>query len=198
MILGWAPADQREILSLDEYIKEFNPAQISAKSVVFDMQKLNWLNGMYIRKLSAEQLTTQIQKYLPEDFPQEKLAEILPLVSERLVTLKDIESLTDFFYRPISHDRELLLKKADPKLVDEQLTQTRAAIADATEWTLAALEQAIRSLQESSDWKKSQYFMLVRVAVTGRTATPPLFETIHVIGKEEVLARLTAALASIQ
>ncbi len=198
MILGWAPADQREILSLEEYIKEFNPAHISAKSVVFDMQKLNWLNGVYIRKLTQEQLTEKIEKYLPADFPRAQLAEILPLISERLVTLKDIESLTDFFYRPISHDKELLLKKADAALVEQQLSQTTEAITAITDWTIPALEQAIRTLQESTDWKKSQYFMMIRVAVTGRTATPPLFETIHCIGQAEVVQRLQAAQETIR
>ncbi len=193
MILGWAPGEQREIITLDEYIKEFDPSQISAKSVVFDLQKLAWINGMYIRQLSLEELTKRIQPFLPADFPTDKLSEILPLVSERLVTLKDIEELTEFFYRPISHDAALLLKKADAELVKDQLTQTSVKISDITDWSLPALETVIRSLQETTEWKKSQYFMMLRIAVTGRTATPPLFETMIALGKETVLERLQAA-----
>lgn len=190
MILGWTPKDQREILSLAEYIQEFDPAAISAKSVVFDLQKLNWINGVYIRKLSPEELEKRISPFLPVDFPREKLSALVPLVSERLVTLKDIESLTEFFYRPITVVKEELYKKATPELVSEQLTATVAEMEKITDWTSENLETAIRALQESKDWKKSQYFMMVRVAVTGRAATPPLFETIALIGKAEVIKRL--------
>lgn len=197
MILGWAPADQREILSLDEYIKEFNPATISAKSVVFDLQKLNWLNGIYIRNLSLQELEKRIQPFVPEDFPKDKLSVILPLVSERLVTLKDLESLTDFFYRPITHDASLLLKKADAALVTEQLTKTAEKIAAISEWSLQSIEAAIRTLQEATEWKKSQYFMMIRVAATGKSATPPLFETIFVLGKDTILERLATALKTV-
>ena len=198
MILGWAPAEQREILTLDEYIKEFNPANISAKSVVFDLQKLNWINGMYIRNLSQAELQDKIKRFLPEDFPVEKLSMILPLISERLVTLKDIESLTEFFYRDIQHDKELLLKKADAETVKLQLHATADKIAAVESWDIPALEAAIRGLQEENDWKKSQYFMLVRVAITGRSATPPLFETIEVLGKEVTLKRLQDAISTIK
>lgn len=192
MILGWAPKDQREILTLDEYIKEFNPAAISAKSVVFDLQKLNWLNGVYIRKLSYEELTKRIKPFLPSDFPTAQLDQILPLVTERLVILQDIEALTEFFYRPIEHDANELVKKADAALVLEQLTTTVARLQEST-WDLSSIETVIRGLQEEHGWKKGQYFMMIRVAATGRAATPPLFETLEVLGKEQVVKRLTAA-----
>ncbi|MBP7774209.1 glutamate--tRNA ligase [Candidatus Woesebacteria bacterium] len=193
MILGWTPEDQREILSLEEYIKEFDPADISAKSVVFDLDKLNWINGQYIRALSPEVLEQKIKPFLPADFPHEKLHELLPLVFERLVKLKDIEELTEFFYRPISHDKELLLKKSDAATVCIELEETMTHM-QALEWNTPVLETEIRALQEKHEWKKSQYFMLLRVAVTGKTATPPLFDTLHCIGKKTVIERLHAAL----
>lgn len=197
MILGWAPKDQREILTLDEYIQEFDPTTISAKSVVFDLQKLSWLNGIYIRKLPTAELEDRIQPFLPADFPKDQLSAILPLVMERLVTLKDIESLTEFFYRPITANTEELLKKGDPALVKQELEATIAEIESISEWNLAHLEEKIRQLQEKNDWKKGQYFMMVRVAVTGRTATPPLFETMTLLGKDQVLERLNMALQAI-
>lgn len=211
MILGWAPKDQREILSLQEYISEFDPSAISAKSVVFDLQKLNWLNGVYIRKLDPTKLETMIrEKYLPEEFPLEKLPQILPLVVERLVTLKDFDSLTDFFYKPITVNKNDLLKKElvvgadgnqverfNTELVQTQLTATMGALENSSPWDLQSIESSLRGLQETNTWKKGQYFMMIRTAVTGRTATPPLFETIELIGKEQVLQRLVQALESI-
>jgi len=193
MILGWAREDQQEIMSLDDYINAFDPKDLSMKSVAFDLNKLNWLNGIYIRKLDPQNLEKRIVSFLPLDFPKDKLTQILPLVRERLVTLSDMDQLSDFFYRPIQIDQELLLKKADSVLVREQLKQTIQAIKKMTDWETESIEHSIRSLQEAANWKKNQYFMMIRIAVTGKKATPPLFETMKVLGKKECLLRLTQA-----
>lgn len=198
MILGWARADQTEILSLADYIKEFDPKDISAKSVVFDMQKLNWLNGMYIRQLSMEELAKRVEKYLPADFPRAKLTTILPLISERLVKLSEVETLTEFFYRPISHDPALLIKKTTQAEASAQLQVVINSLQAMPDWSITELETMLRGLAVEHEWKNSQFFMLIRVAVTGRMATPPLFETMAIIGQTEVINRLTAALKTLQ
>lgn len=197
MILGWASKDEREILTLEEYVAEFDPQDVSLKSVAFDLKKLDWMNGVYIRKLDLLDLSKRILNFLPADFPQEKLDQILPLVRERLVTLSDVEELTSFFYRTISHNSELLLKKSTPDQVSDQLTQTLKQLSSLKEWQSDQIEQIIRSLQERNDWKKGQYFMMIRVAVTGQKATPPLFETMAVLGKDAVLSRLNQSVLSL-
>lgn len=189
MILGWARSDEREIMTLDEYIQEFNPATISAKSVVFDLKKLDWINGQYIRSLSMDELLQRSKPFLPEDFPDTKQAAILELVRERLTNLSQIEDLTSFFYRPVEVNPGQLLKKSSSEEVAQQLQLTAEAVAK-IEWKLDAIESAVRELQAKYDWHKRQYFMMLRLAVTGRTTTPPLFETIHVLGLDETLARL--------
>ncbi len=193
MILGWTRSDQREIMTLQEYIQEFDPRDISPKSVVFDLEKLKWLNGVYIRNLSYEQLKTRIEAFLPSDFPRDQLNAILPLVSERLVKLKDIEDLTEFFYRSITISTEELLKKSTTEEVHSQLLLVNQALGQLGEWNLESLETALRALQEQHEWKKSQFFMMIRVAVTGKTATPPLFETMTVLGRDTTLERLLTA-----
>lgn len=193
MILGWARNDEVEVMSMDEYIKHFDPKDVSPKSVAFDYKKLNWINGIYIRKLSLEELKNKIARFLPNDFPMEKFNEILPLVQERLETLAQIEELTSFFYRDIEHKKEELLAKATPELVKEQLDKTIGVLSNLKDWTLSNIETALRDLQAETDWKKSQYFMLIRIAATGKSATPPLFETLHVIGQTETVKRLRQA-----
>lgn len=193
MILGWAREDQTEILSLADYITEFDPKDISAKSVVFDLQKLNWLNGVYIRQLSQAELKMRLEKYVPADFPRAKMDAILPLISERLVKLSDLESLTEFFYRPVQHEAALLTKKSTPDEVKVQLQTTIDELKALTAWDIPSLETILRGLATDHNWKNSQYFMLIRVAVTGRTATPPLFETMAIIGQTECISRLEAA-----
>ncbi|MFZ5437936.1 MAG: glutamate--tRNA ligase [Patescibacteria group bacterium] len=194
MILGWAKEDQEEVMTLAEYIEAFDPKDLSPKSVAFDLQKLNWLNGVYIRKLPMNLLAEKLQPFLPAAFPKNKLTAILPLVFERLVTLADIDELTKFFYQDEEPDPQLLLKKATPTLVAEQLTMTIKELTKIDDWRAGNLESAIRVLQEKNDWHRGQYFMLLRLAVTGRKATPPLFETMAVIEKPTVLARLDKAI----
>lgn len=198
MILGWAKKDQEEVISLEEYIKEFEPSDLSSNSVAFDLVKLNWLNGVYIRKLSPGGLMERIKPFVTAEFPMQKLAAVLPLIHERLVTLADFNDLTKFFYLPISYPVELLLKKADAALVKSQLQAVLAAFAELETWTTANLETRIRQLQEENDWHRGQFFMMLRIAATGEKATPPLFETMEVLGRELLLERLTEALAKLE
>lgn len=196
MILGWTPKDQRDIITLEEYINEFDPKDISKKSVAFDIDKLNWLNGMYIRKMWDEdkpELVSRLEEFMPDDFPQAKLDQILPLIYERLERLSDIEELSNFFYRDIEIDKSLLLKKADQELVSKQLDELFNGLNE-IEWNTTKIEKVIRDLQVKNEYKKNQYFMMVRIAVTGKKATPPLFETMEVLGKELTLKRLKTAL----
>ncbi len=197
MILGWARADQTELLSLDEYVLEFDPKDISAKSVVFDLQKLDWINGMYIRKLSLPELSKRLKPFLPQDFPTNLEVQILPLISERLVKLSDIQDLTEFFYRPVIQNRELLLKKSTSEIVSGQLQVTIDTLEKIVDWKVSSLEESLRGLAVTNQWKNSQYFMVLRLAVTGRSATPPLFETMTVLGKQQSLLRLRQALAEL-
>ena len=195
MILGWAKKDQEEVISLDEYIREFEPSDLSSNSVAFDIKKLNWLNGVYIRKLNSQQLEEKITPFVPPDFPKDKISQVLPLIQERLVTLADFEQLTKFFYGQINYETDLLLKKADSKeLVKLELRETINLINSLTNWNLTELEEKTMNLQEEKDWHRGQFFMMLRIAVTGEKATPPLFDTMIVLGKELVLNRLEEAL----
>jgi glutamyl-tRNA synthetase len=197
MILGWTPKDQRDFVTLEEYINEFDPKDISKKSVAFDIDKLNWLNGMYIRKMWDEDkagLVSRLEEFMPDDFPQAKFDQILPLIYERLERLSDIEELSNFFYRDIEIDKSLLLKKADEELVSRQLDELYAGLNE-IDWNVSEIEKVIRGLQAKNEYKKNQYFMMVRIAATGKKATPPLFETMEVLGKELTLKRLKIALS---
>jgi glutamyl-tRNA synthetase len=197
MILGWAREDEQEIMTLDEYVAHFNPAKISAKSVVFDLQKLAWINGQYIRNLKRSELEYRLKPFIPAEFPIQKLAAILELVFERLEKLADFEPLTEFFYKPIQVELALLLKRGTPELVKSQLEETANSMKQLDDWSSQNLETAIRTLQTENDWSKKQFFMMLRVAVTGRKATPPLFETIAVLGQNETLERLSQAVATL-
>lgn len=192
MILGWAPKDQREILSLNEYIQEFDPKDISSKSVVFDLKKLAWMNGLYLRKLSTEELFERSKPFIPDDYDTARVRALLPLIHERMVTLADVQPLLSyFFHEPTVPLTSVLIKGATTELVTEQLTQTIATLTDCN-WDIATLEITLRDLLTTNGWKPKQYLMMLRIATTGDIATPPLFDTLHALGKATTLSRLTA------
>jgi len=190
MILGWSHPEQKEVLTLAEYIAHFDPKDVSGNSVAFDLIKLQWLNGVYIRALSLEKLLEKLMPFIPSDCSIELATKLVPLIHERLVTLKEFEELTAFFYRDINVDTALLLQKTTLEIVQTQLQTTADVLAALQTWDETSLETAIRKLQETTDWKKGQYFMLLRLVVSGETATPPLFTMIEALGKKLTLERL--------
>lgn len=192
-LLGWSHPNREEIFSFQDFLKIMSLDRIQKTGPVFDTKKLDWMNGVYIRNLSQDELVKRLQPYLPSDFPKERMAELLPLVLERLVTLKDIEELTSFFYRDIEVTAQQLSRKTTPEAAVVQLDETIATLNAVEDWKAEHLETAIRQLQEKHEYKKSQYFMMVRIAVTGREATPPLFDTIATLGKERTIQRLEHA-----
>jgi len=200
-LMSWSHPDKKDIFDMAEFVRTFSIDRIALTAPVFDIDKLNWYNGQYIRRLSDEELLERLAPseanggagFIPADCPKDLVAKILPLIKERLVTLKDFEELSDFFYRDITVDQAMLVKKSTIEEVKTQLSATHSALSaiDGKDWTHENIEQIVRSLSEANTWKPGQYFMMLRVAVTGKTATPPLFETMQVLGREVTLKRLT-------
>lgn len=192
-LLGWSHPDKKEFFSFAEFLEVMSLDRIQKTGPVFDTKKLDWMNGVYIRELPVDELKKRLQPYLPADFPRERLDEFLPLVMERLVTLKDIDHLTGFFYRPVEVDESKVTRKSTAEVVLEELNTTIATLEAIENWNAEKLEQTIRQLQEEKDYKKSQYFMMLRIVATGEEATPPLFDTLTVLGKSKTIARFRAA-----
>jgi glutamyl-tRNA synthetase len=199
-LMGWSHPEKKELFSLDEFLKLFTLERITMTAPVYDIEKLNWINGMYIRAMSDVELALRLEPFVPGDCTPEMLALTLPLIKERLVTLKDFEDLTSFFYRDlprgkagITVDQIVLTKKSTTEEVAAQLSATKTELSalEDKDWTSENIEYKVRSLSDANDWKPGQYFMMLRVAVTGKTATPPLFETMQVLGREKVLSRLS-------
>jgi len=199
-LLGWSHPERTELFDLPEFVRAFTFEKMQKTGPVFDFAKLNWMNGVYIReKISTDDLLTRLQAYLPEGYPVARLPEFLPLVRERLTVLSDIGPLTEFFYTtPTPTQKDLVSSnKADAQTVALQLEKVGEVISQVS-WSHVELERVLRALQEEFSWQKSQFFMLVRVAITGKTATPPLFETMELIGKENTLQRVRSALATVR
>lgn len=191
----WSHPEQKDVFSLQEAVELFRFSAVHITGPIVDLAKLRWLNGQYLRSLSIEAFVAKATNFLPPDFPSEKAADILSLIHERIEQLNQIEMLTDFFYRPVTIETKQLTKKATDDLVIDQLEKTIDALTKLPTWEVSTVELAIRTLQEQYDWHVRQYFMLLRYVVTGKTATPPLFETIAVVGKTETLERMSNAMS---
>ncbi len=193
-LMGFSFGDNREKFTVDEMVGAFDWAKVSAGGPVFDLEKLSWLNGLYLRALSVPELWQRFRAWRLSD---EYLARVLPLMQERIERLDQLIPGTDFFFigdidlAPAQKD--LLPKGRTPKETADVLGELADALDLVRPFTVATVEPAVRALGDKLGWKAKELFMMLRIALTGRTAAPPLFDTMDVIGKELVRRRLRQA-----
>jgi glutamyl-tRNA synthetase len=203
VLLGWALDDKTELMTREEIIKYFSLERISRTAAVFNKDKLDWMNGVYIRSLSREEFVQRAIPFLEKGLPVEisrpldvgYVHQFMPLVQERARTLAEVPQLSDFFFiDELEYDTRLLLSKIDKAEAIKGLQASVVSMDNLKDWSTASLEAVFRPLAEELELKTSVFFGLLRMAVTGRTAAPPLFQTMEVLGKERCLKRLKVAL----
>jgi glutamyl-tRNA synthetase len=201
--LGWSPGTEEEIFTLAELAERFEIGEVHKAGAVFDKDRLDYLNGVYIRSLADGQLAYRLRPFLPEQLDDGILMRLAPLLKERLVRLGDATELAAFLTETddqvaAMYDPELLLPKGRPGAeVAEALSLARDALAAVPEPDFAAaeLEAICRATAEGYGWKAGDFFRPLRVAITGRLVSPPLFGSMELLGRERTLARIEAALA---
>jgi nondiscriminating glutamyl-tRNA synthetase len=209
-LLGWSTGTEEEVLGLDELIARFELEAVHKGGAVFDRERLEWLNGQWIRRLSPDDLVERLRPFLAAELSagridrlpsDEEVRALVPLVQERLPVIGAIGDLVGFlFVERLEVDPALLVpKRWDVATTREGLVAARDAIASVQPVAFEAdeLEPLLRGLAEERGWKAGDLFMAIRVAVTGRTATPPLFDTLIALGRERSLARLDAAIEAL-
>jgi glutamyl-tRNA synthetase len=210
-IMGWSPDGSTELMSRDATVAAFDLQDLAAHPSVFDTQKLEWMNGVYMRALPEQELADLLLDRLGRDLPTEAprpidaglVAALVPLVRERIKLLADAAPLVDFMFVPQLPPPPLdaLLGKpfrGRPAAAAELLASAVTALeplaaGPAPGWNAPPIEAALRALAAATGEKPGDLFMLCRVAVTGKPVTPPLFETMALLGAERTLARLRAA-----
>jgi glutamyl-tRNA synthetase len=209
-LLGWSTGTEEEILSLDEIAARFDIEHVQKGGAVFDRERLEWLNGQWIRRLGPDELVERLRPFLraecdagrTERMPSDdEIRALLPIVRERLPTLGAIGDLVGFlFVDRLELDPALLVpKRWDAATALDALRAARGTIAGVGRVSYEAdeIEPPLRALAEAHGWKAGDLFMAIRVAATGRTATPPLFDTLVALGYERTLGRLDAAIAAL-
>ncbi len=209
-LLGWSSGTEEEIFTLDELAERFSLERVQSGGAVFDRERLEWLNGQWIRKLSDDELVERCLPFLVADVERaaaagamvrrptgDDLRPLMPMVRERMSTLAAVGPLLDFlFIEDLRVEPDLIVpKRWDAATTGGALTEARRVIAEMGQVSFEAdeLEPPLRALAEERGWKAGDLFMAIRVAITGRTATPPLFDTMVALGYERTLARVDAA-----
>lgn len=209
-LLGWSSGDDEDIFSLADLEARFELSRVQPSGAIFDAERLDWLNGQWIRRIPESELAERALPHLVASvqaaadaghgvrFPTAAdLAPLLPMVVERLPRLDAIGPMLDFvFIDDIDVDAATLVpKRWDAATTQTGLAEARRVIEELglSQFDGEALESPLRELCERHGWKVGDLFMAIRVAVTGRTATPPLFDVLLALGYDTTIARLSAA-----
>ena len=203
-LLGWSLDDKTEIFSAHELIKSFSLERVAKSGAIFQTEKLDWLNGHYIRQMSYVELADTLLDYWRRDLPEQVpelpdrayLLKIVPLVQERLKTLKDAAPLVSFFFAPRAQYEtgELVQKGMDAKGTTAALEQALAALEGLSIFDAKSIEDVLRPLAAELGIKTGQLFGSLRVATTGLKVAPPLFQTMEVLGRDRSIAEVREAL----
>ena len=203
--LGWSPGTEEEIFSLDELARRFELAKVHKGGAIFDRDRLDHLNGVYIRALTDEQLALRLRRWIPDAVADADLLRMVPLIKERLVKLGDVVDLLGFVWEPDDvvaswYPPDLLHpKKGGPTEAAVALAGARSILSEVQDADFSAdlLEQRFREAADAAGMKAGDFFSPLRVAITGRTVSPPLFASLELLGRDRCLARIELALGKL-
>ena len=207
-LLGWSYDDKTELFTNDELIESFSLERVSKSGAIFNLEKLDWMNGHYIRESGDEDLTDALLDYwrrrpaaeLPLEPDRHILLKVVPLIRERLKTLADAAERIPFFFSD-DFDYEpsqLIQRKMDDAGTLRALTAAVQVVGSIEPFDAESLEAGLRGLAEEIDIKVGQLLGTLRVATSGLKVSPPLFESLEILGKERVVRDLNRAIQKLE
>lgn len=204
--LGWSPGTEEDVLSIDEIVNRFDLHAVQKGGAIFDRVRLEWLNGQWIRRLADDDLVDRLAPFLEADWAagriernptRDEIAAFLPLIRERLPVLGAVGDLVGFLFSDrVDLDPIVLVPRhweRGTALAGLAAASRALDAAGVDGFTVAGLEATLRGVARANGWKAGDLFMTIRVALTGKTATPPLFESMVALGRERALERLDRA-----
>jgi len=205
VLLGWSLDDKTEVMHIETIQQHFTLDRVGKPAAIFDVEKLSWMNGVYIREMSAEALAEAIMPFLekgldPSLLPVDRdyLLRIVPLIQERLKVLTEAPEMVSYFFeeQPVYDPANLVQRGMSDEETVAALEKALPAL-EGCEFRTEALENRLRELGEELELTPRRFFGTLRWAVTGRNVSPPLFETMEVLGWDRVIARLNWALTQL-
>jgi glutamyl-tRNA synthetase len=191
-LLGWGTADDTTLMSTEELVERFRIEDVGRSAAIFDEQKLRWMNGRFMREMPIDEYTARVAQFSGRE-PDERLRAGCEIVQEKAQTLAEVWPLIRFLFQPPVDDRD-----AWRKVMGEEtrplLEAARDALGSADGFDAAAVEEALEPLLERLDLKPARLYQPIRVAITGTTVSPGIFDSLAALGREESLARIGAAI----
>jgi len=195
-LLGWGADDDATLIPTDELIERFHVADVGRAAAIFDERKLRWVNGRYMREMPLEEYTQAVARHLRRE-PDDRLRVACRIVQEKAQTLAEVWPLIRFLFEPPVDD-EKAWRKTMKEGALEALEAAREALAAADGFDAAAVEAALSPLPERLGQKPGHVYQPVRVAITGGTVSPGIFESLAALGRDESLRRIDAAVVRLR
>jgi glutamyl-tRNA synthetase len=204
-LLGWNPGEDDTVLPLDEMVRRFDLSTVSKNPAVFDPKKLEWMNGVYIREMDDDVFTTLTLPLVEDDIgrpltgeERDTFAGLVPLVKERTKLLPEVPAQARFLFTPVDGYDEKAWTKV--MTVDEgpiALDGALEALEHLERWTTEAIDAALRAMLEERGLSARKGLQPIRVAITGSMVSPPLFESLELLGRDETIDRIRRARAAL-
>jgi nondiscriminating glutamyl-tRNA synthetase len=186
-LLGWSHPKEKEIFDLTEFVRVFNIKRVRKAGPIFNLEKLDWISGEYIRKTQNSKLKDQLWEFTDRQYPKERIGKTIPLVKERIKKLSEYETLAGFFFKDVKPNPGLFGNNSVNHLVFAY-----NALIEIDNWKIESIDEALLKVVKKHGLKTGDFFMDLRVAITGKKVTPPINESIALLGKKETLKRLRA------
>jgi glutamyl-tRNA synthetase len=198
-LLGWGFDETTTLFTVQELIEKFSLERVSRSPAVFDEQKLRWINGQYIRELDPAELAERLRSYLAEQgnpaANDPRLEQAATAVASKISTLAEFTNLAGFAFEPVQIDERAWEKVMKKDGAGRALSRARDALAEVDPFDDQGIENGLRSVVDELGMKPGGVFQPIRVAITGKTVSAGVFESLALLGREESLARIDAALA---
>lgn len=194
-LMGWSYDDHTEFFTMEDLISKFSIDKLNPSNSAIDFKKFDHFNGLHIRNLTVRELTKRIIPFFEKEgikWDEEKLLKITPLIQERLVTLDEAPTWAGFFFQENVHPEpeELIAKGLSEEESLDAAQQAYAVIKNVEDFNRETIEPPLRLLVDEMELKPGQLFGILRIAVTGQKVSPPLFESMEIIGRDVVLSRI--------
>jgi glutamyl-tRNA synthetase len=194
-LVGWSPGTEEEIFAVNDLTGRWRIDQVQRAGGKWDKARLDWFNGMWIRRLSEDDLLGRLRDFLPAEWDREVIRKTFPLLRERMRTLAEARDQLEFlFAEPPPYEARLLVPKhKEPREALDLLVQSTVVLGHIQPFDHAAVRGAIEGIAAAQGWSLKDASHPIRVAVTGRTVGLPLFESLELLGRERTLARIERA-----
>jgi len=208
-LLGWSLDDHTEILSQQTLVKEFSLDRVVKSAAIFNKEKLDWMNGLYIRSMNLDDLTVRLEDYwkefpdqglsIPTGVSRDYLLKVVSLIQERLKLLSEAQELTEFFFLDDINLEimELIQKGMDANVTLFALNVTLRELREIDSFNVQNLKNRLLDLNSQLELSRGQFLGMLRMALTGKKSSPPLFETMEVLGRDRCIRRLESARSSL-